>query len=92
MNSFMLYRAAYADRILGLVEKERRKGEKGLGEMLLNYQSVGKLAGESWRMESQAVRGMFEEWQEMEKKAHEEAWPGYKYLPKGRAGTGSNES
>ncbi|KAL8791723.1 MAG: hypothetical protein Q9195_005660 [Heterodermia aff. obscurata] len=77
MNSFMLYRSAYAERIVALVGTEK-----------VSYQTVNKIAGQSWRMETAEVRGVFMGWQELDKRGHEVAWPGYKYEPRVKRGLG----
>ena len=69
MNSFMLYRAAYTERI------------QALGRENGNHQIVSAVAGESWRMETEEVRREFAELAELDKRMHKVAFPGYKYLP-----------
>lgn len=71
MNSFMLYRAAYTERIQAL----NREGENR------NHQIVSSVAGESWRMETEEVKREFAELAELDKRMHKIAFPGYKYLP-----------
>ena len=65
---------------------EREKESKGIGEVNAGHKGVSQLAGESWRRETQEVRELFEWYAQMEKRAHEEAWPDYKYLPVLRGG------
>ena len=81
MNSFILYRSAYAERILALVEQKEEEG-KDVAEVRGGHRGVSKIAGESWRMETKEVRELFELWMVLEKRAHEGAWPEYRFLPK----------
>ncbi|KAG6994156.1 hypothetical protein G7Y79_00046g082070 [Physcia stellaris] len=67
MNSFMLYRYAYAERIAEYAG--------------LNHQLISKVAGESWGMETESVRSLFEEFARVEKVGHEGTWVGYRYVP-----------
>ena len=71
MNSFMLYRAAYTERIQ---ELGRDNGTR-------SNQVVSSVAGESWRMETEEVKREFAELAELYKKMHKEAFPEYKYQP-----------
>ena len=68
MNSFMLYRAAYAERI-----------KKMLGQN--NHQVVSEVAGDSWRLESREIREKYELLASIEKSNHLKAHPGYKFSP-----------
>lgn len=68
MNSFMLYRSAYADRT-------KKYGEQQ------NHQIVSAMAGESWPMESEDIRNQFDEWAKLERQHHQEAHPNYKFSP-----------
>ena len=68
MNSFMLYRSAYADRT-----KEWCKQN--------NHQVVSSVSGESWPMEPEAVRNQFNEWAKIERANHAAAHPEYKFSP-----------
>ena len=67
MNSFMLYRYAYAERIAEYAGA--------------NHQLISKVAGESWRRETEEVRALFEEFARVEKEGHKETWVGYRYVP-----------
>lgn len=68
MNSFMLYRSAFAERA-----KEWCKGN--------NHQVVSSLAGESWLLETDEIRAQFAHWAAVEKANHAAAFPAYKYSP-----------
>nr|POE71399.1 transcription factor ste11 [Quercus suber] len=68
MNSFMLYRSAYADRTKVWCTQN-------------NHQVVSSLSGESWPMESQEVRDQFNEWARVERQNHQAAHPDYKFSP-----------
>lgn len=68
MNSFMLYRSAYADRTKAWCEKN-------------NHQVVSSVAGESWPMEPEEVRNQFNEWAKIERANHQAAHPDYKFSP-----------
>ena len=71
MNSFMLYRAAYMERIQAL---GRQVGST-------NNQVVSSVAGESWQVETEEVRREFADLAELDKKMHQVAFPKYKYKP-----------
>lgn len=68
MNSFMLYRSAYTNRI-----KYLRKEN--------NNQNVSKVAGVSWKMEPEEVRNFYVELAIQDRDNHAEAFPGYKFEP-----------
>jgi len=68
MNSFMLYRSAYADRTKAWATQN-------------NHQVVSSVAGESWPMEPQEVRDQFNEWAKIERANHAAAHPDYKFSP-----------
>lgn len=68
MNSFMLYRSAYAERT------------KAWG-LQNNHQVVSSVSGESWPMEPQEVRDQFNEWAKVERANHQAAHPEYKFSP-----------
>ncbi|EME49540.1 hypothetical protein DOTSEDRAFT_49782 [Dothistroma septosporum NZE10] len=68
MNSFMLYRSCYADRL-----KEWSAQN--------NHQVVSAVAGESWPMESDEVRQQFDDWSKLERANHQLAFPAYKFSP-----------
>lgn len=69
MNSFMLYRAAYSDRIKALFQQN-------------NHQDVSRASGKSWRQESPAIKQKYEELANIEKNNHNRAHPEYKFAPK----------
>ncbi|PSK45340.1 Transcription factor ste11 [Elsinoe australis] len=68
MNSFMLYRSAYAERT-----KEWCKEN--------NHQVVSSVAGESWPMESDELRNQYNAWAKIERDNHAAAFPHYKFSP-----------
>jgi len=68
MNSFMLYRSAYAERTKQWCLQN-------------NHQVVSSVAGESWPMEPQEVRDQFNEWAKIERANHAAAHPEYKFSP-----------
>ncbi|KXT06505.1 hypothetical protein AC578_6058 [Pseudocercospora eumusae] len=68
MNSFMLYRSAYANRTKQWCSQN-------------NHQVVSAVAGESWPMEPEEVRNQFDEWAKTERQHHQEAHPQYKFSP-----------
>lgn len=68
MNSFMLYRSAYAERTKQWCLQN-------------NHQVVSSVAGESWPLEPQEVRDQFNEWAKIERANHAAAHPEYKFSP-----------
>lgn len=68
MNSFMLYRSAYAERTKQWCLQN-------------NHQVVSSVSGESWPMEPQEVRDQFNEWAKLERANHQAAHPEYKFSP-----------
>lgn len=68
MNSFMLYRSAYAERAKQLITET-------------NHQKVSEAAGESWKIESREIREKYELLASIEKNNHLKAHPGYKFSP-----------
>lgn len=68
MNSFMLYRSAYAERTKQWATQN-------------NHQVVSSVAGESWPMEPEEVRNQFNEWAKIERANHAAAHPEYKFSP-----------
>lgn len=75
MNSFMLYRSAYIARIKTMLGKNCN-------------QNVSRIAGISWRAETQEVRERFENLASIERQNHAISHPGYKFKPqKGPATT-----
>lgn len=68
MNSFMLYRSAYADRAKHFCKEN-------------NHQIVSQVTGASWPLEPKEVREMYEEFARIERDAHHNAHPDYKFAP-----------
>ncbi|KKZ67967.1 hypothetical protein EMCG_06308 [[Emmonsia] crescens] len=68
MNSFMLYRSAYAE-----VTKEWCCQN--------NHQVVSQLAGKSWPLEPQEIRDHYERLANIERDNHDKAHPNYKFAP-----------
>ncbi|KAL1953638.1 hypothetical protein VTO42DRAFT_2424 [Malbranchea cinnamomea] len=68
MNSFMLYRRAFADRTKELCLQN-------------NHQVVSIATGESWRLEPQEIRDFFDKMAHIERENHKKAHPGYKFAP-----------
>lgn len=68
MNSFMLYRSAYAERSKRFLSQN-------------NHQVVSTAAGMSWKMEPAHIRDKYEELARIERDAHSRAHPTYKFKP-----------
>lgn len=68
MNSFMLYRSAYAERTKAFCVQN-------------NHQVVSSVAGESWPLEPQEVRDHYNELARIERVNHQKAHPTYKFSP-----------
>jgi len=68
MNSFMLYRSAYAERSKRYLSQN-------------NHQIVSSAAGLSWKMEPAHIRDKYEELARIEREAHSRAHPTYKFKP-----------
>lgn len=68
MNSFMLYRSAYAERTKELSAQN-------------NHQVVSETAGDSWKIEPKEIREKYENLANIEKTRHLQAHPGYKFAP-----------
>lgn len=75
MNSFMLYRSAYADRTK-------------LWCLQNNHQIVSSVSGESWPLEPPEVREQYNEYAKIERDNHQKAHPGYKFSPSKAQGSG----
>ena len=75
MNSFMLYRSAYADRTK-------------LWCLQNNHQIVSSVSGESWPLEPPEVREQYNEYARIERDNHQKAHPGYKFSPSKAQSTG----
>jgi hypothetical protein len=73
MNSFMLYRSAYADRL------------KAWGQHN-NHQEVSKFAGASWQIEPEELKDRYKDLAKVERENHQRAHPDYKFSPS-KAGT-----
>lgn len=68
MNSFMLYRSAYAERAKSWCAQN-------------NHQIVSSVAGESWPLEPPEIRDLFNEYAKIERINHQNAHPTYKFSP-----------
>lgn len=68
MNSFMLYRSAYAERTKQWCLQN-------------NHQIVSSVSGESWPLEPPEVRDMYNEYAKIERINHQNAHPTYKFSP-----------
>lgn len=68
MNSFMMYRSAYAERTK-------------IWCLQNNHQVVSAVSGESWPMEPPEVRDLYIEYARRERENHAKAHPGYKFQP-----------
>lgn len=68
MNSFMLYRSAFAERAKAWCLQN-------------NHQVVSSVAGESWPLEPSEVRDRFNEYAKIERINHQNAHPSYKFSP-----------
>lgn len=68
MNSFMLYRSAYAERTKQWCLQN-------------NHQIVSSVSGESWPMEPPEVRELYNDYAKIERINHQNAHPTYKFSP-----------
>lgn len=68
MNSFMLYRSAYAERTKTWCLHN-------------NHQVVSSVSGESWPLEPMQVREYYNELAKIERTNHQNAHPNYKFSP-----------
>ena len=68
MNSFMLYRSAYAERTKQWCLQN-------------NHQVVSAVSGESWPLEPPEVRELYNEYAKIERINHQNAHPTYKFSP-----------
>ncbi|KAI9844235.1 MAG: hypothetical protein M1837_005741 [Sclerophora amabilis] len=68
MNSFMLYRSAYAERTKVWCFQN-------------NHQVVSAVSGQSWPMEPIEVKDKYNELAKKERENHQKAHPGYKFSP-----------
>lgn len=69
MNCFLLYRSAYANRIVALTSRE-------------NHQVVSQIAGMSWNLETMDIKQKFRDLASVEKDNHATAHPNYRFAPK----------
>ncbi|KAF9250133.1 transcriptional regulator family: HMG [Penicillium roqueforti] len=76
MNSFMLYRSAYAERTKRLVGAN-------------NHQIVSKIAGQGWKLEPVEIRRKYEDLAKLERDNHAATHPNYKFSPNKAATTAS---
>lgn len=68
MNSFMLYRSAYAERTKRLVGAN-------------NHQIVSRIAGQGWKYEPPEIRKKYEDLAKLERDNHAATHPDYKFSP-----------
>ncbi|KAK2737060.1 hypothetical protein FQN55_001330 [Onygenales sp. PD_40] len=68
MNSFMLYRSAYAERTKEWCAQN-------------NHQIVSQVSGQSWPLEPKEVKDFFEMLANTERNNHQQAHPNYKFAP-----------
>ncbi|KIX94520.1 uncharacterized protein Z520_09906 [Fonsecaea multimorphosa CBS 102226] len=68
MNSFMLYRSAYAERVKQFCKEN-------------NHQVVSQVTGASWPLEPKEVRDLYERYAIVERDNHAAAHPNYKFAP-----------
>lgn len=68
MNSFMLYRSAYAER----VKEYCKEG---------NHQIISQITGASWAMEPQETKELYEKYADIDRQNHQKAHPDYKFAP-----------
>jgi HMG (high mobility group) box len=85
MNSFMLYRSAYAERTKAWCAEN-------------NHQVVSSVSGESWPLEPPEVREFYNDLAKVERANHQNAHPDYKFSPakpglagRKRRGTGDSD-
>lgn len=78
MNSFMLYRSAYAERTKAWCAEN-------------NHQVVSSVSGESWPLEPPEVREFYNELAKIERINHQNAHPDYKFSPSKPGYAGSNK-
>ena len=68
MNSFMLYRSAYSERVKKFCEEN-------------NHQVISKVTGKSWPMEPKEIHDLYDHYARVEKENHMKAHPDYKFTP-----------
>ncbi|KAF4227566.1 hypothetical protein CNMCM8980_007235 [Aspergillus fumigatiaffinis] len=71
LNSFMLYRSAYADRAKLWTAHD-------------NHQTVSVITGLSWNIETPQIRRMYKDLAKIEKRNHARAHPGYHFTVRKR--------
>lgn len=69
MNSFMLYRKAYSDRI------KQWSGDD-------SNQNVSRVAGASWKLESKVNRDYYQMCADIDFANHQKTFPDYKFAPR----------
>ncbi|ODH48840.1 hypothetical protein GX48_05064 [Paracoccidioides brasiliensis] len=74
MNSFILYRAAYAERTKGWICQN-------------NHQVVSQISGSSWSLEPKEIREYYERLAIIDRENHDKAHPTYKFAPNKRTNT-----
>lgn len=79
MNSFMLYRSAYAERTKRLVGAN-------------NHQIVSKVAGLGWKLEPPEIRRKYEDLAKIERDNHAATHPDYKFSPNKNATSSRRDS
>ncbi|KAM5445813.1 hypothetical protein MaudCBS49596_007102 [Microsporum audouinii] len=78
MNSFMLYRSAYAERTKQWCAQN-------------NHQVVSRASGQSWPLEPREIRDLYERYATIERDNHHKAHPDYKFAPNKNQGTIKNQ-
>ena len=68
MNSFMMYRSAYAERVKQYCKEN-------------NHQVVSQVSGSSWPLEPKEIRSHYEKLASLERDNHQAAHPDYKFAP-----------
>ncbi|KAF3481528.1 HMG box protein [Arthroderma uncinatum] len=79
MNSFMLYRSAYAERTKEWCSQN-------------NHQVVSRASGQSWRLEPREIRDQYRRYAATERHNHHKAHPGYKFAPNRKQNTPMNQN
>ncbi|EZG10686.1 hypothetical protein H106_00718 [Trichophyton rubrum CBS 735.88] len=78
MNSFMLYRSAYAERTKEWCAQN-------------NHQVVSRASGQSWPLEPREIRDLYESYATIERDNHHKAHPDYKFAPNKNQGMSKNQ-
>ncbi|EFR01611.1 HMG box protein [Nannizzia gypsea CBS 118893] len=79
MNSFMLYRSAYAERTKEWCAQN-------------NHQVVSRASGQSWPLEPREIRDLYEQYATIERDNHHKAHPDYKFAPNKNQGTPKSQN